>query len=184
MLQIIDYIAIGGIILFGLAGVILGFGKGVKFFTGGIFGIIISVVVTYFLYGVIFGSDLGQRLLTDFSNVLPTTIRLNDWLPMLVAALGLFLVISLARIIIVKIVSSIVEINNPAMKAINRILGIFLFIGIFIAIALTVFQVSSWVYPELSSDVFYNNLVEGSVLKIDWVYTHNPMPKILEYIQK
>ena len=42
-----DWIAIAVVAAFILIGALVGFGKGLKFFTGGIFGIIISILVCY-----------------------------------------------------------------------------------------------------------------------------------------
>ena len=50
---IADWVALGLILLFAVLGLLLGFGRGLRFFTKGIFGFIISVIFCYFLGGLI-----------------------------------------------------------------------------------------------------------------------------------
>lgn len=61
-----DYIMIGLIVIVGALGALLGFGKGIKILTGGIVGILTSIVNCYFLFGLI--SNLG--FIKDFMNVI------------------------------------------------------------------------------------------------------------------
>ena len=49
-----DWIVIALIAFFCLLGILFGFGKGLKFFTQGIFGVFIAVIVCYTLGGVIY----------------------------------------------------------------------------------------------------------------------------------
>ena len=68
-MQIIDWIFIGLIALFILLGLLIGFGKGLRFFTKGFFGFIISIIICYFIGALIIkisfiGSETG--LLASF----------------------------------------------------------------------------------------------------------------------
>ena len=51
-------------------GSILGFGKELRLFTGGVFGRIISVVICYFLFGVVLSWSFVQALLLKFTTTL------------------------------------------------------------------------------------------------------------------
>ena len=54
-----DWIAIGIVVVFIALGALIGFGSGLKFFTSGIFGIIIGVVVCA-LVGTVFLEEIGR----------------------------------------------------------------------------------------------------------------------------
>ena len=51
-------------------GSFMGFGKGLRLFTGGVFGRIISVVICYFIFGIVLSWGFVQDLLLKFTTML------------------------------------------------------------------------------------------------------------------
>ena len=78
-MQLVDWIVIGVLVLSLLIGSLVGFGKLLKIFTGGIVGVIISVVVTYFCIGIVsswgFVQELMAKLLTVMKNADNTIVN-------------------------------------------------------------------------------------------------------------
>lgn len=185
-MQVVDWIAIGALVLTLALGLLLGFGKILKMFTGGIFGILISLVVTYFCLGIVaswgFVQDLMAKLLTAMQNANNSIVDflIKIGIEKIILAVGLFIVVQVLRVIIVNIIKSAVEVDNPVIKAINRILGVILLLGIVCMIALLVFHIVALV-GGASAENFRLKL-SGSVFKLDWVYEHNPMKYIIERV--
>ena len=65
-----DYIMLGVIAVVVILGLVVGFSGGLKFFTSGIFGIVISVVVTYFLLGIVNSWQFVQDLLSKLNGMM------------------------------------------------------------------------------------------------------------------
>ncbi|MCD7728419.1 MAG: hypothetical protein LUI60_00710 [Clostridia bacterium] len=176
-----DWIAIGAIIIFALLGAFLGFGKGLKFFTSGIFGIIISVVVCYLTLGFVLDISFVKELLAKFNEWLYSkgsvaTFLADISIGKVVAAIILFIIVQIVRMIVVKILKSIVEIDNKFFIVINKILGTAFFLAVLVAIALIVFQIFAWIGGETYVN-FYSNL-EGSLLLLDKLCANNPLISI------
>ncbi len=182
-----DWIAIGIVLLFGLLGALMGFGKTLKFITGGILGVIISVVICYFLYGVVvswpFSQDLMAKIVSSlrgadngFCNFL-----LNIHIEIVALCAIMFLVVQLARIIIVKLIKNVAEINNVVFKVINKVLGAVLMLAIVTMLVLIVFQIISWVGGSTAMD--FAAKLDGSVFKIDELFAHNPLLELVNYIR-
>lgn len=185
-MQVVDWIAIGVLVLTLALGLLLGFGKILKMFTGGIFGIIISLVVTYFCLGIVaswgFVQDLMAKLLTAMENANNSIVDflITIGIEKIILAVGLFIIVQVLRIIIVNVIKSIVEVNNPVIKVINRMLGVVLLLAIMCMIALLVFHVIALV-GGASAENFQLKL-SGSVFKLDWVYENNPLQYIIEKV--
>ena len=169
-MAVIDLVALGGLLIFALIGIIVGFGRGLKFFTKGIFGVIIGIIVTYFVYGIVMSWGWVQQIMHKFSSVLPDTVGVNVWVPSVVAAIVLFLIIQIIRIIIVSIIKNVAEAKNPVMKTINKVFGLILFAGIFIFLFLLVFQIGAW--AEITS---LKEQVDQSKIGLGWLYENNPL---------
>lgn len=184
-MQLVDWIFIGIALVSLVLGALLGFGKLLKIFTGGIIGVLISIVVTYFLLGIVaswgFVQDLLGKLLgliqngnNGFTNFL---IRIG--IEKIILAVILFIVVQILRVIIVHIIKSIVEIDNKVIKVINRVGGAIFFLAIAAALTLIVFHLVKWVGGE-SAEGFRNSL--NGVLRIQWVYDNNPLMYIVHKI--
>lgn len=182
MLILADWIAIGAVAGLALLGMLLGFGKGLKFFTSGIFGIIISVFICYCLGGFILTIPFVGDLLAKFAalwrgkenfffNIL-TKIRLE----IIVYYIVLFIVVQLARIIIVRLIKRVFEIKFILIKIINKVFGAVLFVGMGILIALLVLQIIHWVGGETAVSLLQK--LDGSVFKLDKLFLNNPLNSI------
>lgn len=184
---IADWIAIGGVLLFGLIGAGVGFGKGLKAFTSGLFGVIISVVVCYCLGGLVLKLQFVQDLLTKLAALwtgkdgfffdLLTKMRME----VVIYYIVLFIIVQLLRILIVNILKSVVESDVAVMRVINKILGAVLFIAFGLLIALLVFQIIYWVGGTTLDTV--RSKFEASALKLDyWFFEGNPLAGVVKYV--
>ena len=183
---IADWIALGIIILFAIIGLLVGFGRGLRFFTKGFFGFIISVFVCYSLGGFIIHIGFVDNLLTSFRGLfegkeawyfkLLLTIRID----IIVYYIVLFIVVQILRVIIVKIISSVFEIQNVFLKIINRIFGMVLFLCVLVLIAMIVFQIIYWIGGNTALNFVAK--ISGSALKLDWFYEHNPLIELIELL--
>lgn len=175
-----DYIAIGLVLLFGTIGTIVGFGKGLKFFTKGIIGILISVVVCYFLLGIVLNFGFVQKLTLRFVDYLGCkdnafckfllTIRIE----IIAVAVALFVLVQILRKLIVLLIAKVMETDNAIIKVINKTFGAVLSIAILIGLALIVMQITYFVIGERGSVWF-----EGSFFRLDVVYLNNPLTSII-----
>ena len=183
-MHLIDWIAIGVVLVSVLFGVLFGFGKLLKFFTGGILGIIISVVVTYFCFGIVsswvFVRDLMSKLLTAMQNANSPIVDflLKIGIEKIILAVGIFIIVQILRIIIVRIIKGIVEIDNPVTKVINKLFGIVFMLAVACMVCLLVFHVIQLVGGETLNNVRAD--INGSVFKLDWVFDHNPLLWIIK----
>ncbi len=185
-MQVIDWIAIGVVLVSVLFGALFGFGKLLKFFTGGIIGIVISVVVTYFCFGVVsswtFVRDLMAKLIEAMQNANNSIVDflIKIGIEKIILAVGIFIVVQIIRIIIVSIIKSIVEIDNPGVKVVNRLFGIIFMLAFTCMICLLVFHVIQLVGGETLTNV--RTSINGSLFKIDWVFDHNPLVWIIKRV--
>ena len=182
---ITDWVALGLILLFAVLGLLLGFGRGLRFFTKGIFGFIISVIFCYFLGGLIIKFDFVQNLLgmlvtalTDkntFCDVL-LAIRID----IIVYYVALFIIVQVVRIIIVHIISKAFEIENVFVKIINRFFGMVIFLAALVLTVMLVFQIVCMIGGTAEAN--FIEMLSGSKLKLDWFYENNPLIEILEVL--
>lgn len=182
-----DFIILGGLILFALIGVFVGFGGGLKFFTSGIFGVAISVVVCYAVGGMLLGATFVTDLLNKISGLwsgegnfffdLLTKIHFET----IIYYIILFIVAQIVRIILVQILKKFVEIDFIVFKIINKTLGLVLFVGVFAMLVLIVFQVISWVGGSTAEN--FIGYLSGSALKLDVIFSDNPISKLQDYVQ-
>lgn len=180
---VIDIIAIALFAVFFLLGLGMGFGRGLKFLTGGIFGKIISIVVCYFLFGIVLSWGFVQDLLASFVNALSSSgsgfcnFLLTIRIEMIVFAIALFAIVQLLRILIVNVVKSVMEVNNVAMRVINKVLGVALFFAAMMVLLLIVFQIIAWIGGTEGS--FYQS-IEGSVFGMDSLFKNNPLNSMFQ----
>lgn len=184
----VDWIFIVLIVIFVILGLWLGFGKGLRFFTKGIFGFIISVIVCYSLGGFIIKLSFVENLLTQFRALfegkeewyfkLLLTIRID----IIVYYVVLFIIVQILRIIIVKIISRVFEIQNVFLKFLNKLFGVILFCGVLVIAVMIAFQVIYWIGGSFAES--FTQKIAGSMLRIDWFYEHNPLAWIVEILFK
>lgn len=164
----------------------LGFGKVLRFITGGIIGKIISLVICYFLFGVVLHFGFVQDLLLKFTTALSDNgswicnLLLSIRIDLIVFAIALFIVVQILRKIVVYIIANVMEINNKAVSVINRILGIALLLAFNVMLMLIAFQIIAWISG--TDGAFYTNL-EGSVFGLDKLFVNNPLNSVFESIR-
>ncbi len=183
-----DWIAIAIVVVLLALGAILGFGRLLKFFTSGIFGIIISVFVCYCIGGMLMDIGFVGDLLAKFASLwnessngflqFLTTIHFE----VVVYYIVLFIVIQIIRIIIVKILKNIFEIKFIVMKVINKVFGAVLMLAIGAIIALFIFQIIYWVGGDTAESL--SDALSGSVFRLDVLFEHNPMNYLVNLSQK
>ena len=182
-----DFIVLGGGLILGVIGALVGFGKGLSVITKGVVGWIISFIGCYFLLGLV--TEL--QFVKDFMLNIVNSLSANEawWAKVLIAiridviavSAILFLIITLFRLLLVRLIKAIMEVDVLPMVIINKTLGLVLFVGFFLALGLTVFQIIAWVGGETA--VKLASALEGSFLKLDQVYANNPMLSFIEIIK-
>ena len=166
-----------------LFGALFGFSRGLRWFTSGVFGIIISIIVTYFLIGVVlkwgFVQDLINKLLTALqgSDSWICKVLLSIHVEIIAVALVIFTVAQILRMILVSVIAKIMEAPNNVMRTINSVLGVVFFLAFALIILLIVFQVAAW--TNGTDGTFYQSLV-GSKLGLDAIFRDNPLNSIIE----
>ena len=173
-----DIIAVVAFIVILLLGALAGFGRGLKFFTSGIFGIIISVIVCYFIFGLALDLSFVKQLCNNFNEWLNEKGSVGSFfadihLDYVVLAIILFVIVQIIRIIIVKVISGVFEINNPVFKVINRALGAVFFLLVALALVLIIFQIVAWIGGTTAKN-FLDSL-EDSLFGLDALYENNPL---------
>jgi hypothetical protein len=182
-----DWIVIGILLLCLVIGAIAGFGKVLKFFTSGVFGIIISIVVCYFIYGLVYNLQITQDLLTKFIQVLTDAdntfcnILIKIHIEIVVLVIIMFALVQIVRILIVHLLQRFFEIDKPVFKVINKLFGAVLLFAIAIMLGLIVFQIISWIGGTTASDFALS--LNGSLLRLDEVFANNPLVKMINLIK-
>lgn len=182
-----DWVAVGLTAFFCLVGYIAGFGKGLKFFTSGVFGFLISVLVCYCLGGFIYKLGFVQELLAKLIAAMTGKNGFCDFLikihiEVAVYYVVLFIIVSIIRVFAVLIIKSIVETDNAVLKVINRVLGMILFLAVFAMGALFVFHIISLLGG--TTEAGFLEKLDGSFFRLDKVFEDNPVMTIIEYIRR
>lgn len=167
-----DWIAIGVVLVCLAIGALVGFGKWLKFFTSGIFGFIISVVVCA-LIGTTF-LTASEPLLNAISSLwagkegwffdILDKIHIETVLYFIM----LFVAVQIVRIIFVQIVKNVCESQNGFIKFINKTLGALLFLAVGVFIALLAFAIIGMIGGETATKL--SDGLQGSLLRLDLVF--------------
>ena len=181
-----DVIALITIIFCFVGGSALGFGRWLKILTGGIVGKIISVIVCYFLFGIVLDWYFVRAFMQKITDALTDNgswicqVLLKIRLDLIVFAAVLFVLVQILRKFVVYLIANVMQVDNKVISVTNRILGVIL-LTVFIAIlTLVVFQVVAWVMG--TNGGFYQSL-QGSVFGLDKIFTDNPLQSIIESIR-
>ena len=180
-----DIVAIILIALFCLLGLWLGFGKGLAFFTKGIFGFIISIFVCYCFGGLILNISFVNQLVVNWHNSMADKGGFVGFLALIrieiiVYYIVLFFIVTILRIIIVKIIKSIVEIDNVFFKVVNKFFGIVFFFGVLILLTLLIFQI---IFAFQGAEGGFITSLQGSFFGLDKLYMDNPFLVIIKIIR-
>ena len=176
-----DYIFIGAAIVFGIVGLMIGFGKSLNFMTKGLKGILISIVICYLIFGFVLNLGFVQTLLGKFTKSLADsgngfvkfllTIRID----VIVLAVVLFGLVQIARKIIVSVIENVMEADTVVMRGINKTLGMVLAFALFLGLMLIVGQILYAVNG--AKGVHY---LKGSFFHLDELYLKNPTTSIIK----
>ncbi|MGN0804009.1 MAG: hypothetical protein ACI4MS_01335 [Candidatus Coproplasma sp.] len=184
-MYISDWISIGIVLLAIALGVLLGFGKSLKIFTGGIVGIIISVVVTYFSIGVVASWGFVQELMGKLVSALINNgngfckfLRVIA-IEKILLAIILFAIIFSLRILIVNIIKGVSEADNKLIRGLNRFFGVIFVLAITIMVTLLVFHLIDLIGG--SAEESFVKFLHGA-FRLDWVFTHNPLRYIVQQV--
>lgn len=182
-MPMVDIIAVISICLFSLIGVVSGFGKGLRFFTQGFFGVFIAIVICYVAGGFIANIPAVKNLVDglnakmsgggDFFKLLA-----GIHAEMVVYYACLFVVVLILRIIAVKVVVGIFEANIGIMKVINAILGIAFFLCVLVAITLIYFQIVYAIGGTTAEKLV--STLKDSKFGLQVLYENNPLIFIIE----
>lgn len=178
-----DWIFLGILLVSLILGAILGFGKILKFILNGkIIGTLISVVLCYLFGGLILGIPAVQDLLRDLAahwagNKFLEIIHLE----IIIYYVGLFVVVTLIRILLVAVIKGITEAKVLPMKIFNSVGGAILLTAFILLLTLFAFQCIALIGGETAQN--FVSLLDGSgILKP--MYEHNPMAALITLVQQ
>lgn len=179
---LIDWIVLGVAAVTIILGLLLGFGKLLKMFTSGIVGILISIVVTYFLLGIVaswgFVQDINAKLLEAMQNSDSGFVNflLKIGIEKIILAVVLFIAVQFIRIFLVRLLKYILEIERPVMMVINKVLGAVFALVITAMIVLVIFHIVDLVGGNSEAD--FRQWLTGA-LRMDWVFDNNPLQYVI-----
>ncbi len=181
-----DWIVVGILAFFCLIGIWVGFARGLRFFTSGFFGIIIAIIVCYALGGPIYKIGFVQDLLGKLTAALTgkntfCDILVSIRIDLIVYYVALFIIVLILRLIIVKIVLAIAEIDNVVITFIDRIFGVVFFAAVTLLFMLVAFWIINLIGGTTAGTV--TEAIAGSKLKLDWFYENNPLMIIIKVIK-
>lgn len=185
---IADWVAIAIMLLFAVLGALVGFGKGLRFFTKGFIGFIISIIICYALGGFIIQLDFIANLLTSFRGLIEGkegwffSLLLTIRIDVIVYYVVLFIIVQIIRIIAVKLVVKLFSTKFVVMQVINKVLGILLFLGVLVLLTLIVFQVIYMIGGQTEES--FLSFLEGSKINLDLFYKNNPLTEIVQLLFK
>lgn len=136
-----DIIALIVFIALAVLGYILGFGKILKLFTGGIFGIIISIIACAMLGGTVQTIPAVQSFIVSVNEAATNAWQFLQYLQLGYVAFYviMFIVVQIVRIIIVRIIKRVMESESKIVSVINRVLGFVFSVGFGIGFMLLFF---------------------------------------------
>lgn len=170
----IDTVTLVVAILIALLGLIAGFGRTLRFFTKGIFGIVISVFVCATFGGMIAGIPAVSEWIASLNAKMGEawsflgTIHLATVIYYVV----LFFVVQLLRILIVRCIGGVFEIDILPMRILNKVLGMVLAVAAVLLLVLLVFAI----FRSFDGTAFVQDLernLEGTFL--GRLYEGNPV---------
>ncbi|MFA5450243.1 MAG: hypothetical protein WC292_07405 [Clostridia bacterium] len=169
-----DIIALAIVIVAAVLGLLLGFHRLIKVLTGGLFGIIIGIVVCAMIGGSLQNLDVSQQFIASVNQTTTEWWAFLSYLKLGYVAfyLVLFLLVQIVRVVIVKIISNIAASESPIIVFINKSLGLVIsvvFVSAVILLALAGIR-------ALDGTDFGQSIIaqfEDSYLKV--IYENNPI---------
>lgn len=182
-----DFVALITVVASIAVGAVLGFGKCLKTVTKGTVGIVISVAVCYFIFGLVLNLGFVKDLLDKFNAMLGESgsgfcaFLIKIHIDMLVFAVALFLVVQVLRKLIFSLICDFMESDQPMLKTLNKVGGAILFFVVVLMFVLIFFQVCAWIGGTEGSTYEF---LQGSALGLDRLYLNNPLNVIFERIRE
>ncbi|MCD8201559.1 MAG: hypothetical protein LUD47_05795 [Clostridia bacterium] len=163
-MSIADIIAIVLIVLFAIIGLCTGITGGIRFFTRGkVWGVIVAIFVSYFVFSCIAGLEGVQNWLDDLIGL--------TW-GYVILAVVTFIVCLIVRFIFVKAFAGISETPHVARKVFDKIFGMVFWVAVLTVLLLIVMQVYYAISGDMSEGISFLN---GGFMKLDYLYDTNPM---------
>ena len=180
-MTVADWIFLGGLLLSLGLGALLGFGKLVKALTGGIVGVLISIVLCYCFGGMIMNIPAVSALLSRLSaNWAGNAFLVKIHLEVIIYYVALFIIFSLLRVLIVFIFKNIAESDVLVMKIINKACGALLFAAVALLLMFLVFQIIVWIGGSTAAE--FDSKLAGSMI-VRPLFEHNPMAALVARIK-
>ena len=176
---IADFVAISIVVVAGFIGYKVGVGRVLQKITGGLVGKIISVVVCYFIYGLVlelpFVKDLLDRFVQWVASSNSSIVRLLLYvrIDMIAYFLALYIVVQLMRKMVIALIGKILSLA----PLVDKTLGVTLNLAFAVAVALIVMQLSFWIF---GADGGLYGVLDGSLFGLDKLYLNNPLNSIIE----
>jgi hypothetical protein len=183
----IDVIALIALVVAALVGYFFGFGRTLKWFTGGIVGIVIAVVACIMLGGIFQNIGFVQNFILNINDRAAGVWGgfgqnfLRHFAGQLAFYAIMFLVVMLIKIILVRVVKKLMQSENGAMKILNKVLGVVFMAGFVSALILVILAGIKTLgvadeYGLYTADTFFNGLINNlgdGVLRT--VFDNNPI---------
>lgn len=184
-MNLVDGITLAVILITAVIGAISGFGRGLRIFSHGWIGRIISIIICYFIFGLVLKIPFIEELMAKFVALLDESkwyLKILKYIriDLIAFAVALFFVVQLLKKLLLSVIESIFEINNRVMRVINKLLGVVIYIFILLLIALIVFQIAYYISGE--GGVLYEK-IKGSLFGLDKLYLDNPLNSVIESIK-
>ena len=131
-MNVADLIAIGAVLIVALIGAGLGFGRFLSFLSRGVVGKIISIVVCYFIFGIVLDWPIVKNLLTTFVEFMQAqdnffcNLLLKIRIDLIAFAIVLFFAVQLLKKVLTALVRWLFEIDFFAIRIVNKVFGVIL----------------------------------------------------------
>lgn len=181
-----DGITLAVILITTVIGVLAGFGNGLKFFSHGWMGRIVSIVICYFIFGLVLKIPFVEEAMAKFVAKLDE----NKWylkvlkyvrIDLIAFAVILYFVVQIAKRLLLGIIEKIFEANVWLMRILNKFLGAAIYLFILLLVTLIVFQIA---YYIKGTDGAIYAKIQGSLFGLDKLYLDNPLNAVIDSIRQ
>ena len=179
----IDYICIALLLIVAFIGYKAGFSRVLIFVSNGVIGKIATFIVFYFTFGLVLALTFVQDFLAlivdkvnQVNNSILSFLVINLKLDVVLFGIIFWLLITLARKFLVRLISKFFAIQTGAIIVVNKILGVIFAILWFLVIALILMQILAWTTGVEGSVYQY---LENSFLGLGWVFKNNPINSMI-----
>lgn len=179
----IDFICIALLLIVAFIGYKAGFSRVLIFVSNGVIGKIATFIVFYFTFGLVLALPFVQDFLAlivdkvnQVNNSILSFLVINLKLDVVLFGIIFWLLITLARKFLVRLISKFFAIQTGAIIVVNKILGVIFAILWFLVIALILMQILAWTTGVEGSVYQY---LENSFLGLGWLFKNNPINSMI-----